>query len=194
VHFWDFGGREIMHQTHRYFLTRRSLYLIVLEDRREDDRSVYDWPKVIRSRGGESPVLVVINKCDAGAPHLRLDETGTRAAYPNVAGFVAVSCNEGSEERIAGLRQEIAGLVAGDPRLKHVRDPRPGCAWRVAGALCRSWLFRRRWQRLSKGSLVAGGFPSRAVLRRWRWSCCCCSCRRTSCGRSSVECSAWASS
>jgi internalin A len=135
LHFWDFGGQEIMHQTHRYFLTRRSLYLIVLEDRREDDRSVYDWLKVIRSRGGESPVLVVINKCDAGAARLRLDETGIRAAYPNVVGFVAVSCNEGSEARIAGLRQEIAGLVVRDPRLKHVRDPFPPEQLRVKRAV-----------------------------------------------------------
>jgi internalin A len=135
LHFWDFGGQEIMHQTHCYFLTRRSLYLVVLEDRREDDRSVYDWLKVIRSRGGESPVLIIINKCDEGAPKLRLDETAIRAAYRNVAGFVAVSCNEGSAERIAGLRQEIAKLVAHDPRLKHVRDPFPPEQLRVKRAV-----------------------------------------------------------
>lgn len=135
LHFWDFGGQEIMHQTHRYFLTRRSLYLVVLEDRREDDRSVYDWLKVIRSRGGESPVLVVINKCDQGTPNLRLDETSIRAAYPNVLGFVAVSCKPDSEERIAGLRQQIAGLVSGDPRLKHVRDPFPPEQLRVKRAV-----------------------------------------------------------
>ena len=67
LNIWDFGGQEIMHGTHRFFLTERSLYLLVLEDRREDDRSIYDWLKVIRNRGGNSPVMVVINKCDDGA-------------------------------------------------------------------------------------------------------------------------------
>jgi hypothetical protein len=45
----------------------------------------------------------------------------------------------------------------------------------------------------SQGSPVAGGFRSRAVLRRWRWSCCSCSSRRTSCGQLLVACSARAS-
>ena len=33
LNIWDFGGQEIMHGTHRFFLTARSLYLLVLEDR-----------------------------------------------------------------------------------------------------------------------------------------------------------------
>ena len=31
LHVWDFGGQEIMHATHQFFLTERSLYLLVLE-------------------------------------------------------------------------------------------------------------------------------------------------------------------
>jgi hypothetical protein len=54
----------MMKGTHRFFLTERSLYLLVLEDRREDDRSIDDWMKTIRNRGKESPVIVVINKSD----------------------------------------------------------------------------------------------------------------------------------
>ena len=30
LHVWDFGGQEIMHATHRFFLSQRSLYLVVL--------------------------------------------------------------------------------------------------------------------------------------------------------------------
>ncbi len=30
LHVWDFGGQEIMHATHQFFLTQRSLYLLVL--------------------------------------------------------------------------------------------------------------------------------------------------------------------
>jgi internalin A len=30
---WDFGGQEILHSTHQFFLTERSLYLLVLEPR-----------------------------------------------------------------------------------------------------------------------------------------------------------------
>lgn len=53
-----------MHSTHRFFLSERSLYLVVIEARREDDDSVFAWLKTVRNRGGDSPVIVVINKCD----------------------------------------------------------------------------------------------------------------------------------
>lgn len=33
LHVWDFGGQEIMHATHQFFLTERSLYLLVLSGR-----------------------------------------------------------------------------------------------------------------------------------------------------------------
>ena len=34
LHIWDFGGQEMMHATHQFFLTARTLYLLVLERRR----------------------------------------------------------------------------------------------------------------------------------------------------------------
>ena len=30
---WDFGGQEIMHATHQFFLTKRSLYLLLWDAR-----------------------------------------------------------------------------------------------------------------------------------------------------------------
>ena len=33
INAWDFGGQEIMHATHQFFLTKRSLYLLVLDSR-----------------------------------------------------------------------------------------------------------------------------------------------------------------
>ncbi len=60
---WDFGGQEIMHATHQFFLTERSLYLLVLSGREggEDADAEY-WLKLIQSFGGDSPVVVVLNK------------------------------------------------------------------------------------------------------------------------------------
>ena len=55
VHFWDFGGQEIMHATHQFFLSKRSLYILVLDGRR-DEKTEY-WLKHIESFGGDSPIL-----------------------------------------------------------------------------------------------------------------------------------------
>ena len=130
---WDFGGQEIMHGTHRFFLTRRSLYLLVLEDRREDDTSVFEWLKTVANRGGDSPVVVVINKSDAGQRNLQLDETGIRRDYPQVVAFVRTSCNDDdfSRSTIAELRALIATTLATDARLEHIRAPIPQAWQRV---------------------------------------------------------------
>ena len=121
---WDFGGQEMMRGTHRFFLTARSLYLLVLEDRREDDRSIHDWLKTIRNRGADSPILVVINKSDEGKQALRLDEVGLRKEYPEIVGFLRTSCNDDdySRDSIQTLRETIVDTVAQNDGLKHVRD------------------------------------------------------------------------
>ncbi len=135
---WDFGGQEIMHGTHRFFLTERSLYLLLLEARREDSgRTIYDWLKTIRNHGGRSPVLVIINKCDDGADNLGLDETAIQRAYPEVVGVLRTSCNDDppSRERVATLRRTIVEVIRSHPQLKHVRDPMPNVWLEIKDAL-----------------------------------------------------------
>ena len=46
INIWDFGGQEIYHSTHQFFLTKRSIYLLVTESRKEDshDDFFYFFP------------------------------------------------------------------------------------------------------------------------------------------------------
>ena len=63
LHIWDFGEQEIMHSTHQFFLTQRSLYLLVLNGRQgHEDADADYWLSLIDSFGEGSPVLVVLNK------------------------------------------------------------------------------------------------------------------------------------
>lgn len=91
THVWDFGGQEIMHGTHQFFLTERSLYLLVIAGRedREDEDAEY-WLKTIRAFGGASPVIVVLNKIKEH--HFEIDEEGLREKYPNIVGFIETDC------------------------------------------------------------------------------------------------------
>ena len=51
---WDFGGQEIMHATHQFFLTKRSLYLLVLDARKgENEGNIHYWLKIIQSYGAD---------------------------------------------------------------------------------------------------------------------------------------------
>ena len=113
LNIWDFGGQEMMRGTHRFFLTERSLYLLVLEDRRLDDqRAVHEWMKTIRNRGGDSPVLVVINKSDRGKQDLRLDERSLEEGLSEYRRLSATSCDpdEWAAESIRALRAKIVGV------------------------------------------------------------------------------------
>jgi len=90
---WDFGGQEIMHATHQFFLSRRSLYVLVLDGRR-DERPEY-WLRYIESFGGGSPVLVVLNKYDTN-PSFDLDRPFLQEKYPFIVGFWRTSCATGN--------------------------------------------------------------------------------------------------
>jgi len=132
VHVWDFGGQEIMHATHQFFLTRRSLYLLVIDARAgEKESNIHYWLKIIQSYGGDSPVLVVVNKCDQH-PH-ELNETRLMRDYPNIQGFIQTSCSTG--QGIAELRREIGKHVR---RLPHVFDELPQSYFAVKAELERT--------------------------------------------------------
>jgi GTPase SAR1 family protein/predicted MPP superfamily phosphohydrolase len=137
LNIWDFGGQEIMHGTHQFFLTRRSLYLLVLENRREDDLSVYGWLRTIANRAGESPVIIVINKCDGGSENLHLDETELLRDWPNVVGIVRTSCNDDDKahQSITKLRDRIVSVLNEHPSLSHVREPIPASWQRLKEAV-----------------------------------------------------------
>ncbi|MCK4763980.1 MAG: leucine-rich repeat domain-containing protein [Candidatus Aminicenantes bacterium] len=107
VHLWDFGGQEIMHSTHQFFLSKRSLYILVLDGRR-DEKTEY-WLKHIESFGGDSPVLVVINKIDQN-PGFDVNRKFLLEKYSNIKGFFRLSCatKEGIDVFCRTLQEELA--------------------------------------------------------------------------------------
>ncbi len=61
VNIWDFGGQEIYHATHQFFLTKRSLYAVVADTRKEDT-DFYYWLNVVELLSDNSPLLIVKNE------------------------------------------------------------------------------------------------------------------------------------
>lgn len=61
VNIWDFGGQEIYHATHQFFLTKRSLYGLVIDARKENPNLSY-WLQVIQLYSGNSPVIIIKNE------------------------------------------------------------------------------------------------------------------------------------
>ena len=116
---WDFGGQEIMHATHQFFLTERSLYLLVINTREDElaNRIEY-WLKLIESLGNQAPVIIIGNKIDHP---LDLDRHGLQTKYPNIKGFIGTSCATGLG--ISELKQKITEIIANE--MPHVFDPIP---------------------------------------------------------------------
>ncbi|OBX25162.1 hypothetical protein A9996_11130 [Gelidibacter algens] len=55
INIWDFGGQEIYHSTHQFFLTKRSLYLLVTESRKEDSHDdFFYWLNIIKMLGDKA--------------------------------------------------------------------------------------------------------------------------------------------
>lgn len=84
---WDFGGQEIYHTTHQFFLTQRSLYVLVLDNRQENDNLDY-WLTITSILGGNSKIIIVINekenrKRDISKPIIKKH-------FPNVDSIIEV--------------------------------------------------------------------------------------------------------
>ena len=61
VNIWDFGGQEIYHATHQFFLTKRSLYVLVADTRKEDT-DFYYWLNAVELLTDNSPILIINNE------------------------------------------------------------------------------------------------------------------------------------
>lgn len=107
VNLWDFGGQEIMHATHQFFLSRRSLYLLLL-DGRKDGKPEY-WLKHIESFGGNSPVMVVVNKIDEN-PGFEVNRKFLQEKYKSIKGFYRISCKtkEGIGPFVMALKKALS--------------------------------------------------------------------------------------
>ncbi|KAK4295198.1 hypothetical protein Pmani_032225 [Petrolisthes manimaculis] len=58
---WDFGGQKEYYATHQYFLSKRSLYLVVwkISDGEKGVAEILQWLVNIQARAPNSPVLIV---------------------------------------------------------------------------------------------------------------------------------------
>jgi internalin A len=131
LHIWDFGGQEIMHSTHQFFLTQRSLYLLVLNGRQgHEDADADYWLSLIDSFGEGSPVLVVLNKIKEHP--FDLNRRALMQKFGIVRDFVETDCK--NETGIEKLKQAI---LRETDRLEHLRDAFPaswfGIKDRLAG-------------------------------------------------------------
>ena len=127
---WDFGGQEIYHATHRFFLSRRSLYVLVA-DNREDNTDFNYWLNIIKLFAEDSPILIVLNEKDDLQRKINASELGKR--YPeSLKKILRVNFKTYEEQDIGKRQQRLKriGKVIRDIEhhasdLPHIGEPVP---------------------------------------------------------------------
>ncbi len=96
INIWDFGGQEIYHSTHQFFLSKRSIYLLVWDariDHMMPNLASFDyWLHIVSLLSKNSPIIIVQNKIDQRTS--LVDEKYMQEYFPNIVGFYKVSAKD----------------------------------------------------------------------------------------------------
>jgi GTPase SAR1 family protein len=109
VNIWDFGGQEIYHATHQFFLTRRSVYVLVCDDRKEDTDFSY-WLHVVEMLSDASPLLIVQNEKQDRTRDINLSSLRARFANLRAALATNLDTNRGLDRVIQAIHKELESL------------------------------------------------------------------------------------
>jgi GTPase SAR1 family protein len=91
---WDFGGQEIYHATHQFFLTNRSLFLLAWNVvHGYEQGKLYYWLDTIQALAPDSPVLLVATHVDQREADVPLSDL--RRKYPQIIGQCEISNKTG---------------------------------------------------------------------------------------------------
>ena len=109
VNIWDFGGQEIYHATHQFFLTKRSLYSLVADTRKEDT-DFYYWLNIVELLSDNSPLLIVKN--EKQNRKREINDRALRGQFTNLEKTLAtnLATNRGLDEILTNIKHYIQNL------------------------------------------------------------------------------------
>ena len=109
VNIWDFGGQEIYHATHQFFLSKRSLYTLVADSRTEDT-DFYYWLNIVEKLTNNSPLLIIKN--EKQNRRRDINERALRGQFTNLEKTLATNLktNRGLKEITDAIQYHIQNL------------------------------------------------------------------------------------
>jgi Leucine-rich repeat (LRR) protein/serine/threonine protein kinase len=125
---WDFAGQNIYHPTHQFFITNRSVYLIIFNLLDERSSKVEYWLKTLRVRAdGRCPVVIVgthvdDRKCDAKYVEATFKSMRRKYShrFPFVREYVAVSSKTG--KGLGKLTETLVSLARSNTSFHNIPD------------------------------------------------------------------------
>ncbi|MDF5725987.1 MAG: COR domain-containing protein, partial [Rhizonema sp. PD37] len=150
VNIWDFGGQEIYHQTHQFFLTKRSLYALVA-DTRTENTDFYWWLKVAELLSDSSPVLIIKN--EKQDRQCEVNDRSLRGEFRNLKETLATNLD--TNRGLDKIKEKIQNYIS---TLPHVGQPLPKIWVRVRLALendSRNYITQDEYYQLCKGNKLS---------------------------------------
>ena len=138
---WDFGGQQVQYMLHQFFLTPRSLY-VLLSDKRKQNTDFNYWFNIIELLGGGSPVLVVFNEMHKYKSHYEFEYKTYRERYKGIKNIIKkdVDLSE-TDELYYDLMKTIKSMLS---ELDHIGEDLP-----------KSWTdIRKRIENLSSQNVI----------------------------------------
>lgn len=112
LNIWDFGGQQIYHATHQFFLTDNSVFVFAWNARTEFNQGrPYYWLDMITANAPNAPIILVATHLDERREQIPFDYLQEK--YPQISSFLEVSNLD--RQGIEALYSEIRELATNLP-------------------------------------------------------------------------------
>ncbi|GLU51537.1 hypothetical protein Dfri01_09980 [Dyadobacter frigoris] len=127
INFWDFGGQQIQQSLHQFFYSKKTVYILTLDERKEE--SPEDFLELIKMYGDDSPVIIVFNHKVDISQNVSIEyeeypeiDSALRNKYKNIIASFGVCCAIKNDIGISNLRNYLKNFI---PTLQHVKEEFP---------------------------------------------------------------------
>ncbi len=134
IHFWDFGGQQLLHSMHRCFLTDDTCYVVTVKTRetKANERARF-WLRNVTAFAPHSPILLFVNCWEDDDGKRSIDEPGLCSEFPMIQRVVYCSAKRAEDGAFRkNVMDPVIALAAGS---KGVCKKVPGQWVRVRRAI-----------------------------------------------------------
>lgn len=112
VRIWDFAGHTVTHAVHQFFLSERSLYILVYDGRSEERNRLTYWLDHVKNYGGNnSKAIILVNERDAHKVDIPINTL--KAEYP-IAGLYTFNMNS-DIDALQDFRKVVSDYIVHNP-------------------------------------------------------------------------------
>ncbi|MCZ6651887.1 MAG: leucine-rich repeat domain-containing protein [Planctomycetota bacterium] len=162
---WDFGGQEIYHSTHQFFLASRSLFLLCWNSRLGwEQGKLHYWLDTIEALAPGAPVMLVATHIDEREATLPFDDL--KEKYPQIIDKWSVSNDERElGDGIDGIREALQNVAADKEKLPLMGETAPASFWNTTKAIRElkedeTWITAERlWEIMAENKVSEAARP-----------------------------------